>query len=627
MKRWLVLLCILLSFTTAEAREKTGSITTNGDIVFLSSPDTGNGSFQIEGTWTGTISFEATLSSTTWVALSVTPSNSTTTVTSTTANGTWTYSGAYNAVRMRATATITGTATVRLVSTWAGRGGGGPTAAGGGSGTVTASGTPLIHQIPVWTTATDIKGITVGTTGQYFRGASAADPIWSTLTLPNAGTAGDLFAATSTNTMGVISDVAVGQLLASGGVGVVPAYTASPTVTGTMTAAAFATSGVSTGTVSISGATSGTGILTVQSVAGTPTVTLGTNSGTPAVTATGPLEITTATGNIALSGIIAPANLSQTVNAQTGTTYTIADGDRGKLVTHTNGAAIAVTLPQAGGGGSFISGWFYDTQNRGVGTATITPTTSTIDGAATLALTTAQGVRIFSDGTNYFTQRGIGGSGGGPGTGTQFAIPLWATTTTLGDSQITQTAATNSTMTFNSGTTSTIARFKQNVNGGADVIIHQSSLGATASARLVFEAGVSNPLWAIGQDASVLGDGTNAFGIYDVGASKLVLRFGRTDATSILSVGGGTATVTTCGATPNGSVAGNNSRGVVTVGGGAVTACTLNFSGTLPAAPVCVVTGSAAATPVGVTSISTSALVLNGTLTGQTVYYHCDIPL
>lgn len=94
-----------------------------------------------------------------------------------------------------------------------------------------------------------------------------------------------------------------------------------------------------------------------------------------------------------------------TVNAQTGTTYTIVSGDRGKLLTFSNAAAIAVTLPQAGS--TFPNGWFIDVQNRGAGTATITPTTSTVDGSASIALTTGQGVRIFSDGTNYFTQRGL----------------------------------------------------------------------------------------------------------------------------------------------------------------------------------------------------------------------------
>jgi hypothetical protein len=101
------------------------------------------------------------------------------------------------------------------------------------------------------------------------------------------------------------------------------------------------------------------------------------------------------------------------VNAQTGTTYTVVLGDRGKLVTHSNAGPVAVTLPQATG--DFGAGWFYWVENRGAGTVTITPTTSTIDGAASLALTTNQGVLIASDGTNYFTMRGIGGGGGTPG--------------------------------------------------------------------------------------------------------------------------------------------------------------------------------------------------------------------
>lgn len=92
------------------------------------------------------------------------------------------------------------------------------------------------------------------------------------------------------------------------------------------------------------------------------------------------------------------------VNAQTGISYTYVTTDKGKLVTHSNAAAIAGTLPQAGA--SFPAGWWVDVQNRGAGTLTITPTTSTVDGAASLVLTTAQGVRLASDGVNYFTQRG-----------------------------------------------------------------------------------------------------------------------------------------------------------------------------------------------------------------------------
>ncbi|KAF1706298.1 hypothetical protein [Pseudoxanthomonas sacheonensis] len=97
----------------------------------------------------------------------------------------------------------------------------------------------------------------------------------------------------------------------------------------------------------------------------------------------------------------------QLVNAQTGTSYTYVTGDKAKLVTHANAASIAGTLPEADST-DFPSGWWMDVQNTGAGTLTITPTTSTIDGASSLALATDQGVRIVSDGTNYFTQRGKG---------------------------------------------------------------------------------------------------------------------------------------------------------------------------------------------------------------------------
>ena len=98
-------------------------------------------------------------------------------------------------------------------------------------------------------------------------------------------------------------------------------------------------------------------------------------------------------------------------NAQSGAGYTVASGDWGKLVTLSNASAQVLTLPQAGT--SFPNGWYVDVENTGAGTWTITPATSTIDGATTLALSTNQGVRVFSNGTNYFTERGIGGGGAG----------------------------------------------------------------------------------------------------------------------------------------------------------------------------------------------------------------------
>ena len=93
------------------------------------------------------------------------------------------------------------------------------------------------------------------------------------------------------------------------------------------------------------------------------------------------------------------------VNAQTGTTYTVLTGDRNKLITFSNASAVAVTLPQAGTTG-FANNFEFEVKNIGAGTVTITPTTSTIDGAATLTLTNGQSVRIYSDGTNYFSAKG-----------------------------------------------------------------------------------------------------------------------------------------------------------------------------------------------------------------------------
>lgn len=126
--------------------------------------------------------------------------------------------------------------------------------------------------------------------------------------------------------------------------------------------------------------------------------------------------------------------VGQVVNAQTGTTYTYLTTDFRRLVTHTNGSAIAGTLPQAGA--AFPANWFMFVQNRGAGALTITPTTSTIDGAATLVLNQNEGALIVSDGNNYFTMRGkaTGGVGGvgdvvGPGSSTDNAVARFDSTT------------------------------------------------------------------------------------------------------------------------------------------------------------------------------------------------------
>ncbi len=87
---------------------------------------------------------------------------------------------------------------------------------------------------PTWTTAT--FPATAGATGTILR-SNGTNWVASTDTYPDTVVAGSLLAATATNVVGAIADVATGQALMSGGVGVIPAYSGSPSFSGSVTAA------------------------------------------------------------------------------------------------------------------------------------------------------------------------------------------------------------------------------------------------------------------------------------------------------------------------------------------------------------------------------------------------------
>lgn len=108
--------------------------------------------------------------------------------------------------------------------------------------------------------------------------------------------------------------------------------------------------------------------------------------------------ITPAIQRSALNDLIASWQQAPQVNAQVGTTYTFLASDYGQLVTFNNSGAVAVVLPQATGA---FSPWSVFAQNRGAGAVTITPVSSTINGAATFVIPTGQGFFIVSDGANY----------------------------------------------------------------------------------------------------------------------------------------------------------------------------------------------------------------------------------
>ena len=105
---------------------------------------------------------------------------------------------------------------------------------------------------------------TYGTSGQFLTsGGASAAPSWTTVSLStltgtvpvaNGGTGltsytvGDLIYASASTTLSKLADVATGSVLVSGGVGVAPAWSASPTVTA-----------LTTGSISNSGNTTNTG--------------------------------------------------------------------------------------------------------------------------------------------------------------------------------------------------------------------------------------------------------------------------------------------------------------------------------------------------------------------------------
>lgn len=98
--------------------EANGTIATNGQTVPLPYRHFANGgvAVQLVGTWTGTVTFEATVNGTDFVAIPMTNVNSGAVASTSTANGIF----AANVVgiktfQVRASATITGTLSVAIV--------------------------------------------------------------------------------------------------------------------------------------------------------------------------------------------------------------------------------------------------------------------------------------------------------------------------------------------------------------------------------------------------------------------------------------------------------------------------------------------------------------------------------
>lgn len=118
---------------------------------------------------------------------------------------------------------------------------------------------------------------------------------------------------------------------------------------------------------------------------------LGCSSGCPAV----PSVLSIGNG-LALTSTTLSA--SYTLRSTGSTTDTILASDFANGIRYTSASAVAVTVPQATG--SFATGSF-DVDCSGAGTCTLTPTTSTINGVATLPLPGGTSVTVVATGGNY----------------------------------------------------------------------------------------------------------------------------------------------------------------------------------------------------------------------------------
>lgn len=92
------------------------------------------------------------------------------------------------------------------------------------------------------------------------------------------------------------------------------------------------------------------------------------------------------------------------VNSQL-SSYTAVASDRNKLIVFGNSPARTLTLPQPGA--SFPNGWSTTAWKAlGLGGLTVTPTSSTIDGTASITIRPGSSVKVVSDGTNWYSIRG-----------------------------------------------------------------------------------------------------------------------------------------------------------------------------------------------------------------------------
>jgi hypothetical protein len=133
------------------------------------------------------------------------------------------------------------------------------------------------------------------------------------------------------------------------------------------------------------------------------------------------------TGAITTSGTLRETMLMAGGAIQTAA-YTLVTGDRGTTLVMNSASSVAETLPTPTGNTlttNFPKGWFCWLQNIGSGTTTVgVPSGLSLDGVTngTVSVAPNNGIGFFTDGANWFSIRGIAGSGGGGGSGTVTSV-------------------------------------------------------------------------------------------------------------------------------------------------------------------------------------------------------------
>jgi hypothetical protein len=114
------------------------------------------------------------------------------------------------------------------------------------------------------------------------------------------------------------------------------------------------------------------------------------------------------------AGYLAGSYIWGCVDSQSGTAYTVGTGDQSCLIPFTPSASAIITLPNPAATPAFgciATGACFTTTitNEGTFPLAVTPISpATIDGLTTISLNQYQSAQVYSDGTNWWTQRGSG---------------------------------------------------------------------------------------------------------------------------------------------------------------------------------------------------------------------------